>query len=166
MKLRFWYKVYRSTEGGPSPAAMLSSLRPRVDGLTHEFESDFEHWRGECFRLAGSVAPVILVRRERCGDPGFLEELQNIEHWLSAMLDEPHRDLVISHIRRAQQVIHLVPTPVRELGPSKLARMCEQLCGCLARTNEGLIQVFQEGFFSAQGESLLPYCPRHRLKTT
>ncbi len=82
------------------------------------------------------------------------------------MLDEPHRDLVISHIRRTQHVIHLVPTPVLELGPSKLARMCEQLCGCLARTNEGLIQVFQEGFFSAQGESLLPYCPRHRLKTT
>ena len=76
---------------------------------------------------------------------------KNFRRWSmrGAMLDEPHRDLVISHIRDTQQVIHLVPTPVLELGPSKLARMCEQLCGCLARTNEGLIQVFQEGFFGA-----------------
>ena len=46
-----------------------------------------------------------------------------------------------------------------------MATICEQLSGFLARTNDGLIQVYQEGFFSAQGESLLPFCPRHRLKT-
>jgi len=88
-----------------------------------------------------------------------------MEHSLSAMLDEPHRDLIVSHIRRTQQVVHLVPLAVIELGPSRKARICEQLCGFLARTTEGLIHVYQEGFFSSDGESLLPYCPRHKLKT-
>jgi hypothetical protein len=88
-----------------------------------------------------------------------------MEHLLSAVLDEPHRDLIVSHIHRTQQVINLVPLAVIELGPSKKARICEQLCGFLARTTEGLIQVYQEGFFGSDGESLLPYCPRHKLKT-
>jgi hypothetical protein len=165
VKLRFWYKVFGATEDGPSPSAMLNSLRPRVDGLAHEFVPDNELWRSGRFRLSSSVAPAILVRRTRCGDDGFLEELENMEHLLSAVLDEPHRDLIVSHIHRTQQVINLVPLAVIELGPSKKARICEQLCGFLARTTEGLIQVYQEGFFGSDGESLLPYCPRHKLKT-
>jgi hypothetical protein len=144
---------------------MANSLRPRVDGLAHEFVPDNEQWRDGSFRLSSSVTPAILVRRARCSDYGFLEELEQIEHSLSALLDEPHRDLIVSHVRRTRQVINLVPLAVIELGPSRLARICEQLCGILARTTQGLIQLYQEGFFTSDGESLLPHSPRHKLKT-
>jgi hypothetical protein len=109
VKLRFWYKVYGATEDDPSPSEMLNSLRPRVDGLIHEFVPNNEPWRSGNFRLSSSVAPAILVRRTRSGDDGFLEELVKMEHWLSEMIDEPHRDLIVSHLRKTQQVIHLVP---------------------------------------------------------
>jgi hypothetical protein len=149
VKLRFWYSVWGATGDIPSPSAMLEHLRPRVDGLVHEFEPDVEQWLSGRFRLSGSKHPAILVRRESPGHDEFLGRLETLEH-----------------VRRTQQVIHLVPCASLELRPSKMARMCEQLCGFLARTSDGLIQVYQEGFFSAEGKSLLPYCPSHNLKTT
>ena len=146
MKLRFWYKVYGATEDGPSPSAMLNSLRPRVDALAHEFVPDNEQWRSGSFRLSSSVTPAFLVRRTRSGDDEFLEELEKMEHWLSATLDEPHRDLIVSHIRRTQQVINLVPLAIIELGPSRRARICEQLCGFLRAQQRGLSRCTRKGF--------------------
>jgi hypothetical protein len=165
MELRFWYSVYGTTGDAPSPSAMAASLRPPIDGLVHKFEPDNEQWRSGHFRLSGSADPAILVQRKQCGDDGFLGELEQAEDCLRDVLHEPNGDLVISLICRAQQIIHLVPCPGIELDPITLATMCEQLCGILAHTSEGLIQVYQEGFFNSRGESLLPYCPGHTLKT-
>ena len=81
------------------------------------------------------------------------------------MLLQPNGDIVTSHVCRAQQIIHLVPCRGTNLDPNTMATMCEQLCGILARTSGGLIQVQQEGFFDSRGESLLPHCPGHRLTT-
>jgi hypothetical protein len=165
VKLRFWYSVWGATDDIPSPSAMLESLRPRVDSLVHEFEPASEPWLTGHFRLLHSKQPAIRLRREQSDHDEFLGRLETADQLLNGMLDEPHRDLVLSHVRRTQQIIHLMPCPNLEIGPSKMARICEQMCGFLARTNDGLIQVYQEGFFSAQGESLLPHCARHRLKT-
>jgi hypothetical protein len=165
MPLRFWYSVYGATGDVPSPRAMSDCLRPQVDGLVHDFEPDDEQWRSGQFRLSGSVAPAIIVQRKRCLDEGFLGDLEQAEDCLREMLLEPNGDIVTSHICRAQQIIHLVPCRGTNLDPNTMATMCEQLCGILARTSGGLIQVQQEGFFDSRGESLLPHCPGHRLTT-
>jgi hypothetical protein len=166
MKLRFWYKVYGATGDAPSPLAMLNALRPPVRGLVQEFEPDDEQWRTGRFRLSTSANPSILVRRHSRRDDEFPEDLDKFAEIVEAMAQEPHRDLVIAHLRRTQQVIYLTPLVTVGLSARIRARICEQLCGILTRTAEGLIQVYQEGFFSPQGESLLPYSPRHRLQTT
>ncbi len=127
---------------------MLDSLRPRVEGLVHEFEAGSELWLAECFRLSQSKQPAIMVRREQSGHDEFRDRLENAEHVLKDVLNEPNRDLVLSYVRRTQQVIHLTPCASVEIGSSRMARICEQLCGYLARTNGGLIQVYQEGFFT------------------
>ena len=59
MKLRFWYSVYATTDEVPSLAAMLQSLRPRVDGLIYEFEPKSEAWLSGRFILSGSKQPLI-----------------------------------------------------------------------------------------------------------
>jgi hypothetical protein len=165
MELRFWYSVYGVTGDAPSPSAMSASLQPPIDGLVHKFEPDNEQWRTGHFRLPGSSDPAILVQRKQVGDDGFLGDFEQAEDCLKDVLHEPNGDLVISHICRAQQIIHLVPCPGIKLDPITLATMCEQLCGILARTSDGLIQVYQEGFFDSRGESLLPDRPGHRLNT-
>ena len=165
MELRFWYSVYGTTRDAPSPSAMSASLRPPIDGLVHKFEPDNEQWRIGHFRLSGSADPAILVQRKQSGDDGFLAEFEQAEDCLRDLLHEPNGDLVSSLICRAQQIIHLVPCPGVELDPITFATMCEQLCGILAHTSEGLIQVNQGGFFNSRGESLLPYRPGHRLST-
>lgn len=86
------------------------------------------------------------------------------EHWFHSLPDEPHVEHVREHMRNVRQTIHITPVPVH-LGAARLARICEQLCGFLARSGDGLIQVYQEGFFSADGASLFPCRAVHRLKT-
>jgi hypothetical protein len=165
MKLRFWYSIYGTAEHSSSPIAMLDAVRPRVPELVHEFEPDLGPWQTGRICLRDSQHPTILLRRHTEGDSEVAAKLEQVDRALADVRGEPHRDLVLAHIRRTRQIIYLTPCPVVGLGSSKLARICEQLCGFLAREHEGIIQVFQEGFFSTEGESLLPYCPRHRLKT-
>ena len=165
MPLRFWYSVYGATSDVPSSSAMMDCLGPQIDGLTKEFEPDDERWRSGHFRLPGSVDPAIIVQRKQCQDEGFLGDVDQAEDYLREMLHQPNGDIVISHICRAQQIIHVVPCHGTNLDPNTLATMCEQLCGILARTSAGLIQVHQEGFFDLRGESLLPHRPGHRLTT-
>jgi hypothetical protein len=165
MQLRFWYSVYGATGDVPSPSAMSDCLRPQIDGLVHDFKPDDEQWRSGHFRLSGSAEPSIIVQRKLCRDEGFLGDLEQAEDCLREVLLEPNGDIVTSHICRAQQIIHLVPCRGTNLDPNTMATMCEQLCGILARTSGGLIQVQQEGFFDSRGESLLPHCPGHRLTT-
>jgi hypothetical protein len=166
MKLRFWYAVYGAKEECPSPATMLASLRPKVAGLVHDFEPDGEQWESGRFRLSGSEAPAILVRRHRAGSDEVRRRREMAEAALATMSDEPHRDVVLSHLRETRQLIYLVPCPAPGIGAAKKARMCEQLCGALARICDGLIQVYQEGIFNSRGESLLPCNPKHSLTTT
>jgi hypothetical protein len=76
----------------------------------------------------------------------------------------PNCEDVIQHLRKTRQTVYITPTNTT-LGSTRLARVCEQLCGYLAVATDGLIHVYQEGFFNLEGESLHPYRPQHRLKT-
>lgn len=165
MTLRSWYTVYGATEIDPAPAAMLKAIRPPIEGLVHKFEPNNEQWRSGEFRLSGSMDPAILVQRERRCDAGFLDKLAKAEAFAKELSDRPNSDRVLAQIRRTQQIVHLVPCAVVELGAIKLAKMCEQLCGPIVHPGDGMIQVYQAGFFSSRGESLLPYSHRHKLRT-
>jgi hypothetical protein len=166
MDLRFWYTVYGTLGDAPPPSAVSGCLQPRIEGLLHEFEPDDRHWRSGEFRLSGAASPAILITRKLVGDDAFLADLEQAEECLSDVLHERNGDLVLSQICRAQQIFHLVPSSGAGIDPATLAAICEQLCGIFARTSEGLIQVYQEGFFDSLGESLLPYIPGHQLRTT
>jgi hypothetical protein len=165
MTLRSWYTVYGALENGPSPLTLFNAIKPPIDGLIHRFEPDNEQWRSGQFRLSGSAGPALLLARERRGEEGFLEKLKKAEQFARELGDKPNCDLVLEHIRRTQQVVHLVPCAVAELGARRLAKACEQLCGPIVRPDDGVILVYQAGFFGAKGESLLPYNRRHNLRT-
>jgi hypothetical protein len=165
MKLRMWYAVHGVVELSPSPAAMMDSLRPRVPDLKIEFMATDGQRRVDCLQLPNPSIPHILVRRARRGDEEFQWDRDGWEVRLSAFGGpSPNLDHVIQHLRKTRQTVYLTPL-ISTFGSTKLARICEQLCGYLSRVTEGLIHVYQEGFFSAEGESLHPYSPRHRLKT-
>lgn len=163
MKLRGWYAVFCRLDVIPSPSEMLNALRPGVSGLTYDFRLENDIWRQGTFGLFDKSAPSILVSRTLPGDKDWL---LNGENWHVELrsCDGPHCQSVIEHLHGIRQIINLTPLAF-ELGNSHLARICEQFCGHIARTTDGLIQVYQGGFFNAEGESLHPYCPKHRLTT-
>jgi len=182
VKLRFWYKVHGKIDVCPSPAAWLDNLRPPVAGLTHDFQIRdgkwqkgvfgfetpsnpvvAEAWR-EAFGRETLADPIIYVGRLLPGDEFFDWDGDGWEAELRKW-SETNCDHIIDHVRNTRQTIFLDPIEVT-LGEYKLARICEQLCGFLARETDGLIHVYQEGFFNAEGESIFPRCPKHRLKTS
>lgn len=165
MKLRSWYAVHGTIDLSPSPSDMLDSIRPSVTGLTLEFDTVDGTWQKGGFYLAGEPRPTIQMSRVLPGAESFLWDREGWENGLRfAHGENPNYDYVIQCLRETRQTIWLTPVPYT-LGQTKMARICEQLCGFLARTTKGVIHVFQEGIFSIDGESLHPYCPKHWLKT-
>ncbi|HEY3968275.1 MAG TPA: hypothetical protein VGM05_27170 [Planctomycetaceae bacterium] len=162
MKLRQWYQVHGAIEVSPHPTEMLEWLRPQVPGLGHDFEIREGHWYAGSFRMFDASVPANLLHRWRPGEAGFLD-IEGIENYVNGLPDEPHRDDILRKVRQTRQTVSL--RGLATFGASRLARICEQLCGHLARVSDGIIQVHQDGFFSPMGESLFPHSPRHRLKT-
>lgn len=157
--------VHGKRDVSPSPDEMLDSLRPKVIGLVHD--GQMQTWNNDALRLTYETL-IISVRRLKPGDESYLWDRDNWENELRSW-DGPNCEKVIQHLRHTCQTVTITPiattTAGFPLGQAKLARVCEQLCGHVARETDGLIQVFQEGFFDVQGESLFPYSPKHRLKT-
>lgn len=83
---------------------------------------------------------------------------------LASWNDELNLPRVIEHGLHTRQIISLVPLAV-QMSPGRLAKLCEKLCGHFCRELDGLIHVFQAGFFNSAGESIFPANPRHRLQT-
>jgi len=160
-----WYAVHGAIDVSPSPAAMLESVRPPVAGLVPEFETRDGKWQAGRFRFPVETLAVILLTRALPGEDPFLWDRDGweteLKTWGGPM---PNYDYTIQHLRKTRQSVYLTPVAGR-LGTTKMARICEQLCGYLACATEGLIHVYQSGFFNPDGESLYPYCPQHRLKT-
>jgi len=163
VKLRHWYAVHGRIGVTPLPAAILDSIRPRATGVTHDCHIENGGWRNGGFHLLDASGPLIFVRRLVSGDESYLWDRPDWETELRSW-DGPNCETVIQHIHQTRQTISITPIAFT-LGSTKLARICEQVSGCVARATDGLIHVYQEGFFNAEGESLLPYCPQHRLKT-
>jgi hypothetical protein len=142
---------------------MLDSIRPRVTGLRHDCLTENGGWRNGSFRLLDASGPIILVQRLVSGDESYLWDRDDWEVELRSW-DGPNCENVIQHLRQTRQTITVTPIGFKS-DRSRLARICEQVSGYVAWATEGLIHVYQEGFFNAEGESLLPYCPQHRLRT-
>jgi hypothetical protein len=165
MTLRMWYAVHGEFDVCPSPAAMLESVRPPVTGLVPEFEIRDGKWQAGRFRLPEETLAVIRLTRVLRGEDDFPWDRDEWETELKTW-DGPmsNCDYTIQQLRKTHQTVHVMPF-CGWLGKAKMARICEQLCGYLACATEGLIHVYQAGFFNRDGESLHPYCPQHRLKT-
>lgn len=164
VKLRHWYAVHGRIDVSPSPAAMLDSIHPHVSGLTHVFPIHDGGWVEGVFRLEHSPSPLVSLRRVQRDDESSLWFGDGWEAELRTW-NGPNCDDVIQYLSDTRQTVTVTASGFA-LGPSKLARICEQLCGYLARETDGLIHVYQEGFFSQNGDSLHPFCPEHRLRTS
>lgn len=163
MKLRMWYKVHGKLDVTPCPDAMLQSIRPRVTGLIYDGRILRNGgWQNGGLRLVHESAPIMRVGRLVPGDEPYPWDRDDWEAELRSW-DGPNCEIVIQHIRQTRQTITITPMPC-SMGSAKLARICEQVSGYVARTTDGLIHVFQAGFFDAEGESLFPHCPKHHLR--
>ena len=169
MKLRCWYSVFACVEWLSSPAAIWDSLRPQLNGAKLTCSPTENNWKTCTFQTEHFR---ILVECHFPGDQFFEAK---IDGWLGTM-NEPSlwgpqakprsaadRDLIVSTLQRTRQIVNIVPVGV--LKATQQARVCEQICGTVARQSDGIITVFEAGLFNQAGESIFPHNPVHRLKT-
>jgi hypothetical protein len=171
MKLREWYLVLGTNSDCPAPEAIMAALRPPIVGLGAEHVPGPDwakcvlRFPPESVGLAtgAAAAPSILLFRQR--------ELEEKIAWARQIVTanpswgEPLvQEKLLEHLGRTKQAISIMPVPIAR--EARMARVCEQICGYLCRTIDGLIQVYQEGFFDPQGESLFPKNAKHRLNTS
>ena len=170
MKLRSWYTVFATAQVCPFPSLWVDSLRPAVKDLVCHAQPDEKNWTTVEMTFSKASSPLVHLSRVQIGPHNFEDEITRRVEGMAKFRNEQTQGedqfaVVTDFLRRTRQIIHIKPVDV-QIGQSKLARICEQLCGACARNSEGLIQVFQEGFFDVGGNSLFPFDPRHQLKTS
>ena len=175
MKLRSWYVAWCISPACPDQAGLVGAIHPALKKAQWASIVQGKEW--ERITITMSAEPLrvpfgsdLLVSSQVWASRHIADrDVTNLRQWASDWLrstaynDEPHRDAVLNHVLQSSQTIHL--TSVLATRPARVARVCEQIVGYLCRTLNGIIQVHQEGFFGATGESLVPKNDRHRLKT-
>ncbi|MFN0197962.1 MAG: hypothetical protein ACKVT0_14550 [Planctomycetaceae bacterium] len=164
MKIRCWYIVYGKNDECPHPSQLHNSIRPAITNLIYNCKPNEINWTNSQFTLSTTSVPVITINRTTIGESQFEDEVEKSINAYATIQGEKYQEMIINHLRHTRQILHILPTGL-SLGNAQLARVCEQVCGFLARETSGIIQVFQEGFFNPQGQSLMPHNPKHKLNT-
>lgn len=182
MKLRAWYAVWAASERKVSPAELWAALRPKVSGIVAEPAFTLKTWDEVRSKIAidvGSETPSFdlaehcVFRVEKTGETlmqvrwvrdadAVRKRAKEMHDWVESMDDELNKAAVVTHLKQTCQIISVTPFP-RTIGIDRKARICEQLCGYLARECRGLIHVEAAGIFNRDGKSFFPYNPEHCL---
>ncbi len=182
MKLRAWYIVWAASDRSVSPTELWDALRPKVNGIVVEPAFTPETWdevRTKITIDVGSEAPSFdlaehcVFRVEKTGETlmqvrwvrdadAVRKRTKEMHDWVESMVDEPNKAVVLAHLKQTCQIISVTPLP-QTIGIDRIARICEQLCGYLAREFRGLIHVEAAGVFNRDGNSFFPYNPKHCL---
>lgn len=184
MKLRAWYIVWAASDRSVSPTELWDALRPKVSGIVVEPAFTPETWDEVRSKIAvdvGSEAPSFdlaehcVFRVEKTGETLMQvrwvrdadvvrRQTKEMHDWVEGMVDKPNKAAVLAHLKQTCQIISVTPLP-QKIGVARLARICEQLCGYIARECQGLIHAEAAGVFDEKGRSIFPCNPKHRLTT-
>jgi hypothetical protein len=142
------YRVFCQSRKEPAPPALAEHLRKlHADTVVH-FTGDRLGWmRAEV--STGKHVPPLVIERFLVEESDMRPQLNSWVAWLETV-EHPRREGVIDRVVNSQQVLTL------ELDSSKHDRIAKDAAKYLAQTADGIYQVDDEGFFSADGLLLVP----------
>jgi hypothetical protein len=143
-----WYRVFGTNSTEPAPAALLEYVQAVEPGTTAAFKGDSEGWFQA--EVVCRDATVVL-ERFLASEEGIRAELNNWAAWIETVEGHPQRDRLMRHMIGTSQLFTL-RSPLGEAG---MKALCLAACRFLAAATEGVFQVDDEGFFAADGTSLI-----------
>jgi hypothetical protein len=149
-----WHRVFCRSPDPVSPAMLAEHLHSL--GLTFEphFRGDDLGWTVGELRLPGGGAPLVLHRYLTAEDDlrddlnAFAAELETMDH-------HPNHVRLMEHVVQTRQLVTF-RRPIDHADEAALDRLCEAVGRFLAVRCDGLIQIDGQGWFAADGTSLLP----------
>ena len=142
------YRVFCHSTKGPSAAAFAEHLRHHHPDAVVHFKGDQLGWLRAEVILGKHAAPQV-IERFLVEESDMRPQLNSWVAWLETV-DHPRRESVIDRVVNSQQVFTL------EVHSPDAAKLAKVACKYLAHMADGIYQIDDEGFFSADGLLLVP----------
>jgi hypothetical protein len=142
------YRVFCQSSKEPSPADLGEHLRRQHPDAVVHFKGDRLGWMRAEVNL-GKHLPPLVVERFLVEEADMRSQLNSWVAWLETV-EHPRRESVIDRVVKSQQVFTL------EVQAEDAAKLAKALCQYLAHAADGIYQIDDQGFFSAEGLLLVP----------
>jgi hypothetical protein len=143
-----WYRIFGGTSTMPTPEALEAFLAARHASVSCHFAADDSGWyRGDL--MVDGMA--FQLERYLGDEPGIRAELNGWAAWLET------REDAAEHVRLMERMIQTAQ--LFTLHGDEDSRQAETvaiaLCRFLAAATEGVYQIDERGFFTAEGALLI-----------
>jgi hypothetical protein len=147
-----WYRVFcRSTEA-VTPADLMPRLAPSGQLMTGLFEPPDATWTSAELAIGGGTP--VYVERFRTADDDLRNDLNTWAAVLETLDYSPNHTRLMEHVIQTQQLF-TVRKPLDHANEAAVDDVCRRLCLELARTADGVLQIEDDGWYSADGTLLL-----------
>jgi hypothetical protein len=148
-----WYRVFSLLEVAPRPAELLAHLQGLGFSPRAHFRGDDQGWLGAELILSEGTTPLHL-ERYLSTEPDIRHELNTWAAVLEAADYSPNHLPLMQHMVRTKQVFTL-RKPIDHPDEVLVENVCLAVCRYLAGATQGVYQVDDQGFFTADGTLLL-----------
>jgi hypothetical protein len=147
------YRIFSNSRTEPPAATLAENLRKLRSDIFVHFSGDHLGWMRARIDVGPGLPPVGIER--------FLVEEADMRHQLNSWVawletvDHPRRESMIDRVVNSQQVFTL-ELDDKLADRENLREFAKVICQHLAHITDGIYQIDDLGFFSAEGLLLVP----------
>jgi hypothetical protein len=147
-----WYRVFCRSTDSLEPRDLVARLTTGGRPVRGEFQPDDLTWSSGALRL-GSGTPVY-VERLGTAEDNLRNDLNTWAAYLETLDYSPNHTRLMEHVIQTQQLF-TIRKPLDHANESAVDDLCRGLCKELAKPGDGIFQVEDEAWYSADGTLLL-----------
>jgi len=147
-----WYRVFCRSTAALEPRELVARLANLGRPIRGEFQPDDRGWSSGALRI-GTGTPIY-VERFRTADDDLRNDLNTWAAFLETLDYSPNHTRLMEHVIQSQQLF-TIRKPLDNADESAADDLCRGLCTELARAADGVFQVEDEGWYTADGTLLL-----------
>lgn len=148
-----WYRIFGRRPAVVPPSAVLGHLHALGVSATGTFAPPGEDWAQAVLHV-GDAAPLEL-ERFLAAEEGIRAELNTWAAFLETCADSPNSVPLMEHMIQTSQLFTL-RHPLDAANEERAEQLCVGLAQFLADATDGVYQVDDEGFYTADGVLILP----------
>jgi len=147
-----WYRVFCRSTDAPDPRELMARLASTSRPVGGEFHPDDRGWASAAFRLGGGTP--VYVERLRTADDDLRNDLNTWAAYLETLDYSPENTRLMERVIQTQQLF-TIRKPLDHTNEAAVDDLCMALCAELAGAGDGVFQIEDEAWCSADGTVLL-----------